>query len=640
MNSLSNTNTFNHYSRPCTFGSTLHSNTNNNDSNIEVFTSINDNGLKNVSCQNETVALNNLWTKGFGNKNKVKPDLSLNFSSGKITWNSQNNNNPDIKSEEEDRDVDVAANDANMAISPTLDNESTSPSHHARRPMNAFLIFCKKHRPIVRKKFPNLENRGVTRILGEWWALLDDSDKNPYKDLAKEYKDAFFCANPDFKWYKLPAPPLRTLATRPSSVQKEPIHQLQSPTLTNPPHESEFTPGKLADESQLGSLSALLNVNSYSKSNDTSKANSEEIKDVNIQEGNSSSVNNNIDSATKVEPCLESPPTITKEAPLPPKPIKKRKFVEDFLDISNKTSVRNIFNVEKLDISETYQPELKQAKLETKQELDESQESITNKELIEKVIDNTYQNQNIVPQNCSSYSNSDTSKEPRKSGRSCKGKLYAEFMVHGKLIKNKREKRYNSLEALRKDEDEVNSNKPEIKPDITPNFDLQNTIKRLAERTKVNLSKMEEKCESKQEVERIRTNSESSEDSFIKYKFDLQKRIDELPSLDYDSYTQRKREIKKRKFNKTKLLHMSNYQKQKLQNSISTKVNISNNNNNVPTGSKKRKNKLSITHLEKRDSHFVCNNGGNIESGDLSGLTTLAEVASNKEKINQEKVLT
>lgn len=34
-----------------------------------------------------------------------------------------------------------------------------SPDHHARRPMNAFLIFCKKHRPIVREKYPNLENR-------------------------------------------------------------------------------------------------------------------------------------------------------------------------------------------------------------------------------------------------------------------------------------------------------------------------------------------------------------------------------------------------------------------------------------------------------------------------------------------------
>lgn len=39
------------------------------------------------------------------------------------------------------------------------DDEKNTPDHHARRPMNAFLIFCKRHRAIVREKYPNLENR-------------------------------------------------------------------------------------------------------------------------------------------------------------------------------------------------------------------------------------------------------------------------------------------------------------------------------------------------------------------------------------------------------------------------------------------------------------------------------------------------
>lgn len=376
-----------------------------------------------------------------------------------------------------------------------------------------------------------------------------------------------------------------------------------------------------------------MNVSTFNKSGDTGKATLEDIKSISIQ---------NVDSScdtVKIEPSLESPSTIIKDTALPPKPIKKRKFIENFLDNNIKNSVRNIFNVEKSDISDNYQPELKQTKVEIKREESDTQDSITNKELIEKVIDNTYQNQNTVPENCSSYTNSDTCKEPRKSGRSCKGKLYAEFMVHGKLIKSKREKRYNSSDSIKKEEEEGNLSKPEVKTDIVPNFDLQNTIKRLAERTKVNLIPAEEKPEVR-EIERIRTNSESSEDSFIKNKFDLQKRIDELPSLDYDNYTQRKRENKKRKFNKNKLLHMSNHQKQKLQNSISSSVNINNNNNNnVLIGSKKRKNKLSITHLEKKDSHLISNNGGTVVTDDLSGLATLAEIASNKEKINEEKVL-
>lgn len=39
------------------------------------------------------------------------------------------------------------------------DDKPLTPDHHARRPMNAFLIFCKRHRAIVRERYPNLENR-------------------------------------------------------------------------------------------------------------------------------------------------------------------------------------------------------------------------------------------------------------------------------------------------------------------------------------------------------------------------------------------------------------------------------------------------------------------------------------------------
>lgn len=60
------------------------------------------------------------------------------------------------------------------------------PTHHARRPMNAFLIFCKKHRAFVRKKYPHLENRSVTKILGEWWANLEPTEKASYTELAKQ----------------------------------------------------------------------------------------------------------------------------------------------------------------------------------------------------------------------------------------------------------------------------------------------------------------------------------------------------------------------------------------------------------------------------------------------------------------------
>ncbi|KAG8230264.1 hypothetical protein J437_LFUL013966, partial [Ladona fulva] len=126
----------------------------------------------------------------------------------------------------------------------------SEPAHHARRPMNAFLIFCKRHRGVVRERYPHLENRQITKILGEWWANLEQTEKASYTDLAKQYKEAFLRANPDFKWYKLPAPPLRTLMTRPSN--QKPL-KLDCQLSCGP-----ITPGKLADETQMGGLSSLI----------------------------------------------------------------------------------------------------------------------------------------------------------------------------------------------------------------------------------------------------------------------------------------------------------------------------------------------------------------------------------------------
>lgn len=52
--------------------------------------------------------------------------------------------------------------------------------------MNAFLIFCKRQRAVVKERFPQLENRAVTKILGEWWANLEEGEKSSYTDLAKQ----------------------------------------------------------------------------------------------------------------------------------------------------------------------------------------------------------------------------------------------------------------------------------------------------------------------------------------------------------------------------------------------------------------------------------------------------------------------
>lgn len=118
--------------------------------------------------------ISEVWTTTKFNRN----NLNLDLRATKTRWSEE----PNMEFSEKEKSPEPSPVEA------TPDKEDGSPAHHARRPMNAFLIFCKKHRPIVRDKYPNLENRGVTKILGEWWAQLDVTDKEPYTTLAKEVR--------------------------------------------------------------------------------------------------------------------------------------------------------------------------------------------------------------------------------------------------------------------------------------------------------------------------------------------------------------------------------------------------------------------------------------------------------------------
>ncbi|XP_071806863.1 uncharacterized protein [Asterias amurensis] len=71
---------------------------------------------------------------------------------------------------------------------------------HVRRPMNAFMIFSKRHRALVHQRHPNQDNRTVSKILGEWWYALGPKEKQKYHDLAFQVKEAHFKAHPDWKW--------------------------------------------------------------------------------------------------------------------------------------------------------------------------------------------------------------------------------------------------------------------------------------------------------------------------------------------------------------------------------------------------------------------------------------------------------
>lgn len=97
-----------------------------------------------------------------------------------------------------------------------------------------------------------------------------------------QYKDVFFSKNPNFKWYKLPAPPLRTLSTRPGNERDramtasptpaiEEVVEVQSPKdraarniKVSQQNNSGIGQFKLASIDQMGGLSSLMMESSSS----------------------------------------------------------------------------------------------------------------------------------------------------------------------------------------------------------------------------------------------------------------------------------------------------------------------------------------------------------------------------------------
>uniref|UniRef100_W5LEH1 HMG box transcription factor BBX n=1 Tax=Astyanax mexicanus TaxID=7994 RepID=W5LEH1_ASTMX len=145
------------------------------------------------------------------------------------------------------------------------EGEEDSSEQRARRPMNAFLLFCKRHRSLVRQEHPRLDNRGATKILADWWAVLEPSEKQKYTDMAKEYKDAFMKANPGYKWCPATSKPVKSPTHSVSNVRKKawtlPSNPTKDAAVAKKVPKADGTPQlnfAMADPTKMGGLSMLL----------------------------------------------------------------------------------------------------------------------------------------------------------------------------------------------------------------------------------------------------------------------------------------------------------------------------------------------------------------------------------------------
>uniref|UniRef100_A0A8D3CHH4 HMG box transcription factor BBX n=1 Tax=Scophthalmus maximus TaxID=52904 RepID=A0A8D3CHH4_SCOMX len=177
----------------------------------------------------------------------------------------------DFSEEEEEEDEEELEK---VSVTPE-EVEEDSNEQRARRPMNAFLLFCKRHRSLVRQEHPRLDNRGATKILADWWAVLEPKEKQKYTDMAKEYKDAFMKANPGYKWCPTTSKPVKSPTCQPVSNPRKKVWSFTSnlskdSTTAKKVPKTDSMPQlnfAMADPTKMGGLSMLLLAGEHALTN-------------------------------------------------------------------------------------------------------------------------------------------------------------------------------------------------------------------------------------------------------------------------------------------------------------------------------------------------------------------------------------
>lgn len=464
-----------------------------------------------------------------------------------------------------------------------------------------------------------------------------------------QYKDAFFSANPDFKWYKLPAPPLRTLSSRPREPNEK---QIESPTSelheaelektnnnstkvdfnkktndhvyeNDPKPLSMFTPGKLADEAQMGGLSSLL--------------------------------------ATKTETQTPnpyySPHCLKFNAISTLNEFRSQNILEKAKGVSREESIRELQNA-LTETTRIFKEDFNEEKGGLYQ-YSTSNDQLTNQDVIDQIVDKRYSKDDDYGY----QRNWSDDERNSRSGRSCKGKRYQEFMAVGGLLVNKRQKREHSDKML----DEGYTASCSWEPGTSRSEECAITDDFKHDHS---LSEMSIESETKNDIIDVPESDNNANKTFKAADFDLDAKIRALPSLSLEKFQQKKRDNKRKK--KTLSLKPKTLESSHIVNSVPRYIlddrrELAEGWRETVIGSQKRKpRKVSITRLELKSlyssmdnnkSHSIspeikiateapCTVVQNMEfckqpqhsNVDLLALATLAEVAANTSKIEGSSI--
>ncbi|KAH7330565.1 hypothetical protein B0J17DRAFT_156442 [Rhizoctonia solani] len=111
-----------------------------------------------------------------------------------------NNEDPDVGSFSGEDDAEEYDTNAQLR-SQQLNSDGTP-----KRPMNAFMIFARKRRPmvLVSSEQPTMRTGEISKILSKEWSEMGKEDKQFYLDQAKKLKDTFNTRWPDYVYRRRP----------------------------------------------------------------------------------------------------------------------------------------------------------------------------------------------------------------------------------------------------------------------------------------------------------------------------------------------------------------------------------------------------------------------------------------------------
>ncbi|QRV76979.1 HMG (high mobility group) box protein [Ceratobasidium sp. AG-Ba] len=133
-------------------------------------------------------------------------DANFQFPQGAFPYSSSYHD-PDTVYNGEDLDLgsmsgddDIDGPDSNAQLRSQQLNSDGTP----KRPMNAFMIFARKRRPMVSSEQPTMRTGEISKLLSKEWSEMPKEDKQFYLDQAKKLKDTFNMRWPDYVYRRRP----------------------------------------------------------------------------------------------------------------------------------------------------------------------------------------------------------------------------------------------------------------------------------------------------------------------------------------------------------------------------------------------------------------------------------------------------